>query len=424
MVQAWFSRCHRIATPILSLSALNLPNNEMSLKPNLLILLGSFDMGGAESQAVQLARLLKEDGRYQVHLGCMRRSGVLLEAAEALDLGEIAEFPITSLANHTMASQLLRFKAFAKEHRIAIVHSQDLYMNVLGMFGAAIAKVPARIAFWGWIGDSFPFSRMILQKSAFGLSHVIHANSEKVKNQLIKIGVSEKKIVKIYNGLDLTRVTPGKGFRREDFLESLGLRRDARNLVTIVANMRLQVKDHQMFLRAAQLVRQEVPDAKFILAGEGELMQSFRSLASSLGLQDHALFIGRCDRVAELLAVSDIAVLSSKSEGFSNSILEYMGAGLPVVSTDVGGIREVVSEGESGYIVPSGDYESLADRIIALLRSPEKARAMGARGRKIVEDNFSDHVQLKNTSELYDKLLKRSDLKSGNHSEFAIAHQD
>jgi glycosyltransferase involved in cell wall biosynthesis len=383
----------------------------MSVKPNVLILVGSFDVGGAESQAIQLARLMKEDGRYRVHLGCMRRSGVLLEAAEALDIGEIAEFPITSLANHTMAMQLIRFRTFVKEHRIAIVHSQDLYMNVLGMFGAALAAVPARIAFWGWIGESFPFSRMLLQKGAFRLSHVIHANSEKVKDHLLKIGVSENKIVRIYNGLDLMRVTPGRGFRREDFLESLGLAPDTRSLVTIVANMRLRVKDHQMFLRAAQLVRQAVPEAKFILAGEGELVQSLRSFASELGLQDHALFIGRCDSVAELLAVSDIAVLSSKSEGFSNSILEYMGAGLPVVATDVGGVREAVMEGESGYIVSPGDYESLADRIIALLRRPEEARAMGVRGRKIVEHKFSDHVQLENTRELYDKLLERADIK-------------
>ena len=408
----------------LSLAALHLPGNEMSVKPNLLILVGSFDVGGAESQAIQLARLMKEDGHYRVHLGCMRRSGVLLEAAEALDLGEIAEFPITSLANPTMATQLLRFKAFVREHRIAIVHSQDLYMNVLGMFGAAFAAVPARIAFWGWIGESFPFSRMLLQKSAFRLSHVIHANSEKVKDQLIKIGVSEKKIVKIYNGLDLRRVTPGKGFQREDFLQSLGLMPDTRSLVTIVANMRLRVKDHQMFLRAAQLVRQAVPEAKFILAGEGELVQSLRSFASELGLQDHALFIGRCDSVAELLAVSDIAVLSSKSEGFSNSILEYMGAGLPVVATDVGGIREAVMEGESGYIVSPGDYESLADRIITLLRRPEEARAMGIRGREVVKRNFSDHVQLKNTRDLYDRLLRSTDAKSGNLREIAIGRQD
>ena len=396
----------------------------MSSKPNLLILIGSFDTGGAESQAVQLARLLKEEGRYRVHLGCMRRSGVLLEAAEGLDLGEIAEFPITSLANHTMAVQLRRLKAFVREQTIAIVHSQDLYMNVFGMFGAALARVPARIAFWGWIGEEFPFSRMLLQRSAFGLAHVVHANSERVKKQLVSIGVSEKKIVTIYNGLDLRRVTPEKGFRRGDFLESLGLLPDTKRLVTIVANMRLAVKDHSMFLRAAQLVKQEVPEAKFILAGEGERVESLRSLAAGLGLQDHALFIGRCDRVAELLAVSDIAVLSSKSEGFSNSILEYMGAGLPVVATDVGGIREAVIDGESGYIVSSGDHEALADRIISLLQRPEEARAMGARGRKIVEHKFSDHAQLQNTRELYDKLLENAGVKSQNRSEFAIGGQD
>jgi glycosyltransferase involved in cell wall biosynthesis len=109
-----------------------------------------------------------------------------------------------------------------------------------------------------------------------------------------------------------------------------------------------------------------------------------------------------------LLSVSDVCVLSSSSEGFSNSILEYMAAAKPVVATDVGGAREAVVEGETGFLVRSGDDEALGERIITLLRDPDRALAMGQRGRSVVEEKFSSEAQLKRTHQLYDRLLMRS----------------
>ena len=162
-----------------------------------------------------------------------------------------------------------------------------------------------------------------------------------------------------------------------------------------------------MFLRSARKMKEAVPDAEFLLAGEGELSESLRGLAVELGIDDSAFFLGRCERVAELLAVSEICVLSSKAEGFSNSILEYMAAGRPVVVTSVGGAREVVTEGETGYLVPSGDDAMMADRLIALFRDPERARAMGAKGKQVVESKFSCEAQLARTESLYDRLLEQ-----------------
>ncbi|PYS68230.1 MAG: glycogen synthase, partial [Acidobacteria bacterium] len=98
-------------------------------------------------------------------------------------------------------------------------------------------------------------------------------------------------------------------------------------------------------------------------------------------------------------------VLSSRAEGFSNSILEYMAAGRPVVVTDVGGAREAVVEGETGYIIPAGDDEGMADRIIQFLRDPKRARAMGEAGKQKVAQNFSCSAQLERTLALYESLL-------------------
>jgi glycosyltransferase involved in cell wall biosynthesis len=113
-------------------------------------------------------------------------------------------------------------------------------------------------------------------------------------------------------------------------------------------------------------VRARVADAAFVVAGEGPLEESLRGLAARLGISDSVFFVGRCTYVAELLHASDVCVLSSVAEGFSNSILEYMAAARPVVATDVGGAREAVVEGSTGHLITPGDDDALAARVAAL----------------------------------------------------------
>jgi glycosyltransferase involved in cell wall biosynthesis len=162
-----------------------------------------------------------------------------------------------------------------------------------------------------------------------------------------------------------------------------------------------------MFLRSAKRVKEAVPESAFLLAGEGELKSALHDLAQELGILDSVIFLGRCDKIAELLSISEICVLSSKAEGFSNSILEYMAAARPVVATEVGGAAEAIREGETGYLVPSGNDELMAARLVTLLHDPEKARRMGDAGRRVVEEKFSCQAQLARTEDLYLRLLNR-----------------
>ena len=368
----------------------------------------SFDMGGAESQTVLLARLLRDDRRYDVHLACLRREGALLNAVQSLGVGEIPEFRLTSFYDRNMLRQLRRFVAFLRERQIDVVHPQSFYTNVFAITGAALARVPARIAFRGDTGGWRSEAQEFAERWSYRLAHSIHANSEAVKRFLIKSGVPGHKIITVYNGLEMERVIPKGGITRESVLERLGLPKQNRKFVTIVANMRHDIKNHPMFLRMAKRVHDAVPESAFVLAGEGELVQQTRDLARRLGIEQDTFFIGRCDDVAGLLWISDIGVLTSKAEGFSNSILEYMAAELPVVATDVGGAAEAIEEGATGYLVPSDNDEQMAEYIIALLRTPDRAREMGARGRARVLDKFSDRAQLKNTTAMYETLLART----------------
>src|SRR5262249_33701020 len=150
------------------------------------------------------------------------------------------------------------------------------------------------------------------ERVAFRLAHRIVANSDAVRMRLINEGVPAGKVIKHYNGVDMTRVAVDAGVNREQTRKRFGLP-STRNLVTIVANLQHPVKDYPMFLRAAARVRQEIHDAAFVIAGEGELLAQMRDLAGQLGIADDVFFIGRCDCIAELLFISDVCALSSKA---------------------------------------------------------------------------------------------------------------
>lgn len=374
------------------------------MKPNVLFIIDSFEQGGSERQAMQLLTQLHASGKCRVHLACLQNRGSLRIEADQLGIGEIREYALNSFYDLNFLKQLRRLVEFIKENQIDVVHTHCFYTNIFGMTGAFLAGVPARITSKGETdGFRSPMQKRA-ERAAFRLSHRVIANCLVVQNQLIREGVSPAKIIQHYNGLDLDRLKVESDLRREDALARFGLPAD-RRYMSIVANLRNPVKDHPMFLRAAARVRAAVPDAGFAIAGEGELMESLRGLAAELGIKNDVFFLGRCDNVADLLFASNIGVLSSKAEGFANAILEYMAAGLPVVATDVGGAREAIAEGETGYLVASGDDEKMAERIIEVLNQPKRARAMGERGKLIAAEKFSCDRHLQNTLELYDELL-------------------
>lgn len=392
------------------------------MKSSVLHLVGSFAQGGSERQAVRLARSLHESGRYRVVVAALEGCGVLRAEVEGMNLdGEIEEFPLTSFYNRQMARQLNRFARFLKRERVNIVHTHDFYTNIFGITGARLAGVPACIGSRRETSGVRTVRQRQVEKFIFRFAHRIVTNAEAVRREVIAEGTPARKVVTVYNGLDFARLgapTPesrakAKRFLLDEWRRSGVLSGDAFNdvsfvdapIVTIVANMRLRVKDHPMFLRMARRVHERVPQALFVLAGEGELLAELRALAAEYGLQDHAIFTGRCANVGAVLRASDVCVLSSTGEGFSNAILEYMAAARPVVATDVGGVREAIVEGETGYIIPVGDDAAMAERVSELLEHPERAVEMGAHGRQIVEGNFSVEAQLTRIESLYDELL-------------------
>jgi glycosyltransferase involved in cell wall biosynthesis len=237
------------------------------------------------------------------------------------------------------------------------------------------------------------------------------ANSEAGREYLIKRGIALGRTKVIYNGLNLTRLNSCDSEDVERVRRRLNLPAGGQ-VVGIMARL-FRVKRHDTFLLAASLVSRAIPEVRFAIIGDGPWRSYLEGLSQKLGLDSKVVFFGEQREVGSYLAAFDIAVLTSETEGCSNSVLEAMAVGKPVVATDVGGNRELIDEGETGFLVPLGDHEKLAETIIWLLRNPILARAVGQKAKEKTTRRFSLEGMVNQYESLYKEALKwKRDKKS------------
>ena len=371
------------------------------MKKRVLQFIGSFHQGGSERQALGLTGQLVADAQFDVYAATLNKEGVLLAEAEAIGLPEIPEYKLTSFFNTHFVRQVRACAAFLRENRIDIVHTHDFYTNIFGMAAATLAGVKGRVASKRETGEMRSRPQDIVEMIAFGRANAIVANSEAVREYLAARSIPTAKIHVIHNGLDVDRFVS----RTIDCGE-FGLPA-GRRFVTLVANLRHRVKNVPMLLRAAVEVTAHFNDVDFVIAGEGELTDEMKALTRELGVSGRIHFIGRCTDVPGLLSVSSACVLTSVAEGVSNSILEYMAAGKPVVATKVGGAAEAIIEGETGYLVESDDDGTMARRLTELLQDEGESSRLGDNGRKTAEAKFSLAARLESTIALYSSILDK-----------------
>ena len=213
------------------------------------------------------------------------------------------------------------------------------------------------------------------------------------------------KVETLYNGIDIEAIDALS--QAHAARERFGIPAGS-PLITLVANVRA-VKGIDVLVRAAALIAPSFPAVKFAIAGkvlEAETMESLLHLISSLKLEDNFLFLGPVENPYPLLAESDIFVLPSRSEGFSNSLIEAMASGLPSVATRVGGNGEALKDGLSGFLVESEDHEALAGKLLRLLADPEAARRMGRQAREAAGRRFGIRAVIDRLMDIYDDLLE------------------
>ncbi len=277
--------------------------------------------------------------------------------------------------------------AHIRDRGVDIVQTFFVEGHLVGGGAARLAGVPAIISSRRNLGYSYGFKERLYLKIANRYPKRWLANSEAVAEKISRIeGIAKEQFDVIYNGVELKAALP-----EEQHLKQT---------IVMVANLR-PVKSIPTLIQAAGEVVKEFPQARFRIIGEGPDRHGLQAQITDAGLHSNFEMPGSTSDVHAGIANATMGVLTSTSEGFSNSLLEYMRAGMPVIATKVGGNSEVVQEGVTGYLIEAGDHGTLAERILELLRNPQRATVMGAAGRKLVEDKFSLSAMVRSHEDYY-----------------------
>ena len=367
-----------------------------------------FDVGGLENGVVNLINHMPTDAYRHAILALTE----ITDFRKRIKRDDVQFIALKKPPGHLYALYPRLFRLF-RELRPAIVHSRNLAalevtvpawaagvpVRIHGEHGRDVGDLDGNNRKYQWVRRLYnPF-----------VSHFI-ALSRDLESYLVeRVGVPPHKVAQVYNGVDAVTFHLGDGLPS---IEGCPFRRPEHWLAGTVGRMQT-VKDQPLlaraFIRALELDPALKGRLRLIMVGDGPLRAEAQRLLDQAGVADLAWLPGERHDVPDILRGFDCFVLPSLAEGISNTILEAMASGLPVIATRVGGNPELVIEGKTGQLVPTGDPEAMAAALIAYARNPEQARAVGQAGRAEIERRFSMEAMVAAYQGLYDRLLFGSD---------------
>ena len=349
---------------------------------------------GGEQQTLYLIRSLI-DQQITCHLVCQTDSPMARKASEAgievLPLAMRGEFDIAAC---------LRIRDLIGRHGYDILHSHTSHAHSLAFF-ASLGRNPCRLVTrrvdFSIIRNRFlPVNGI---KYRFMADYYI-AISHKIKQVMVNDGIAADRIFVVHSGIDLQRFD---GVDSQHLMDEFDLRSGS-PVVINVAHLAGH-KGQKYLVQAIPHVLKTIPDARFFIIGEGELMSELKALAASLDIGKALTFTGFRKDVGAFYKVADLFVMSSVQEGLGTAMLDALAQGKPVVATNAGGIPELIKDGETGRLVAAGDPQALARGIVTMLTADDQARAMARRGQAEVKANFSIAAMVANNLAVYRRLL-------------------
>jgi glycosyltransferase involved in cell wall biosynthesis len=369
-------------------------------RPDVLFVITSLSVGGSERQLTLLASALAKDGMmvavYSLNDGTIRAD---LERAGI----EVVVAPSAGIMSVPIAA--LRLLGFMLMHRPCIVHFFLPAAYLIGAPVAALARIRVRIMSRRSLNNyqRNGFVRL-LERLWHRTMDAVIGNSRRVVGQLSEEGVPRERLGLIYNGVDTSSVLNDPAVR-DRTRTSLGLAPGALTM-TIVANL-IPYKGHRDLIDALALAAPRMPAGwRLLVVGRDDgIGARLRAQAAQLNLNSNIVFLGSRNDVPAILAASDIGVLCSHEEGFSNAVLEAMAAGLPMAVTDVGGNVDAVADGKTGFVVPPRDSKALAEVVLRLACDASLRERLGAAGRERVAQRFGLAAFIGSHRLLYAALL-------------------
>ncbi len=367
----------------------------------------NYGCGGTEKQVLNLVSRM-DRRQYDLQFGCLHKAGDFVDDFEKLDI-PITAFPIRKLYHPETLRQQINFSGFLRRERIQIMHSYNFYSNVFAIPAARLAGVPVILASIRDRGVYLTPAKKRLQKSVCSMADKILVNADAIHDWLLEENYPAAKIRVIKNGIDMSLY--------EKSCHCGALRKELdipENAPLIIMLSRLDPKKGVVdFINAAAQLNTLHPEAIYLIAGEklisheGSLdpesvyHRELLQLVNALGMKDKIIFAGHRSDVPQILAEATVSVLPSHSEGLSNTLLESMAAGVPVVATTAGGNPELVVEGVTGFLVPPREPRLLANAIAKILDDQGLAQTMGVQAKKIALNEFSMSRMVQLTQEMY-----------------------
>jgi glycosyltransferase involved in cell wall biosynthesis len=346
-----------------------------------------FDIGGTELNAVRTAERLDRD-QIDLSVVCLGRDGPLLERYRRAGI-PLHHFPVRGGLFTTQSfAQGLRLARFLRTYRPDVLHAHDIYSNIFCTPWARLAGVPVVISSRRW-WQEFPRPGLrIANRFAYLLADWVLANSPAVGRMVCDIdGVPASRVVVVPNFVDPGAFEPVPAAQRADLLRGAGIPADA-FVVGCVARL-TPVKNHAMLLKALQLGVAAQPDMHLLLVGSGPERERLEELVASLGLKEHVHFAGQQLLDWNVHGAAHVSVLCSRSEGFPNTIVEAMAAGVAVVATAVGGVPDAIRNEITGLLVPPDDWKALAAALIRLCRDAALRHELGERARATAKAEYA-----------------------------------
>jgi len=314
-------------------------------------------------------------------------------AAEGLDLIPLAPKTEMDLGAAWRLSRVL------KQLKPDIVHAHDPHGVAMAALALSMSTQLAKPPLVAARRVDFHLKGNSLSRWKYRQVDCFICASDAIRQMLIGDGVPVANTVTVHEGIDIGRVdaAPPAALHQDLWLP---------HHAPIVGNVAALVphKGQRHFIEAARLVLPHVPDARFVIAGEGELRPALEKQIRDHHLEKHVLLAGFRPDILSVHKAFDIFVMSSITEGLGTSVLDAMAAGKPVVATTAGGIPEVVADNETGFLVPPRDHEAMADAIVRLLKDERLRTRMGAAGRARAESLFSAERMVQDTLQVYQRV--------------------
>jgi sugar transferase (PEP-CTERM/EpsH1 system associated) len=380
------------------------PADSEDTRPLIVHVLYRLQVGGLENGVVNLVNLLPED-RYRHAVVCLTEA---TEFRERIRRSDVAVYEMHKRPGQDLGLWRHLHRLF-RRLRPAVVHTRNIGC-LEAQIPAWLARVPCRVhGEHGWdVSDPDGSNRRyrLLRRLHSPLVHCFIALSREIEGYLLdRVGVRRDKVRRIYNGVDEARFHPGPGAGLPDGFAG------PNDVVFGTVGRMHGVKDQENLCRAfVALCRQDpkrAPRLRLVLIGEGPLREPCRAMLTDAGLAGQAWLPGSRHDIPVLLRSLDVFVLPSRAEGISNTILEAMASGLPVIATAVGGNGELVDDGRTGALVPAGDPQALAAQMAVYADDPGLRERHGDAGCRRVAAEFSMARMLAAYGGVYDELSER-----------------